>query len=355
MEQICEETIIMKHKHEDYKLSAVKYYLEEDTSIEQTCLIFKCSKGSLHRWIQQYKQDKQIERRNRKPMSYKVTNEHVRYALDELKKNEQITMEELRKKVINKYSDFSITSQHLGKVIRDANKTRKRTKKSHFPETRWRVPIDLQTELNSFFRVVDQYSLDKIICLDETSIQAGMIPEYSRCELGKRCVVKTNDNRVFKKFTLLVAISSKGVVGHTLYEKGGMTGERMVDFLRTHITSKYSNHLIIMDNAKAHKTDDVKKEAEKHENKLLFSIPYQPKTNAIETWFSQLKQLLKLDRSIEFYAIKQSIRRSIEQMSKQPQKYMRHFQYAYRKQELRVSTKEKSTLYRKPKLYKQST
>ena len=26
---------------------------EEDTSIEQTCLIFKCSKGSLHRWIQQ--------------------------------------------------------------------------------------------------------------------------------------------------------------------------------------------------------------------------------------------------------------------------------------------------------------
>ena len=59
-------------------------------------------------------------------MAYKVTNEHVRYALDELKKNEQITMEELRKKVINKYSDFSITSQHLGKVIRDANKTRKR-------------------------------------------------------------------------------------------------------------------------------------------------------------------------------------------------------------------------------------
>ena len=79
-----------------------------------------------------------------------------------------------------------------------------------------------------------------------------------------------------------------------------MTGERMVTFLDTHITGKYKNHLIIMDNAKAHKTEDVKNEAEKNGNKLLFSIPYQPKTNAIETWFSQLKQLLKLDRAIEF-------------------------------------------------------
>ena len=32
--------------------------------------------------------------------------------------------------------------------------------------------------------------------------------EYSRCELGQRCIVKTDDNIVFKKFTLLVAISN---------------------------------------------------------------------------------------------------------------------------------------------------
>ena len=32
-----------KHKSEDYKLSTVKYYLENETSYSKTCEIFKCS------------------------------------------------------------------------------------------------------------------------------------------------------------------------------------------------------------------------------------------------------------------------------------------------------------------------
>ena len=32
--------------------------------------------------------------------------------------------------------------------------------------------------------------------------------EYSKCKLGKRCVLKTDDNNVFKKITLLVAINN---------------------------------------------------------------------------------------------------------------------------------------------------
>lgn len=47
-----------------------------------------------------------------------------------------------------------------------------------------------------------------------------MTAPYSRCELGRRCVKKTTDNKVFKKYTLVSAISSKGVVGWNLYENG---------------------------------------------------------------------------------------------------------------------------------------
>ena len=35
-----------------------------------------------------------------------------------------------------------------------------------------------------------------------------MLKEYSRCSLGKRCVVKTDDSYIFRKFTLLVAIKN---------------------------------------------------------------------------------------------------------------------------------------------------
>ena len=47
-----------KHKSEDYKLSAVKYFLENKDIQENTCRIFKCSVRSLLRWTKQYQEEK---------------------------------------------------------------------------------------------------------------------------------------------------------------------------------------------------------------------------------------------------------------------------------------------------------
>lgn len=69
--------------------------------------------------------------------------------------------------------------------------------------------------------------------------------------IGKRCVVKTHDNKLFRKYTGIFAINSKGVVHHEIYEKE----EALVkDFM---IFSIIFNHnkdkLIIMDNVPVHK------------------------------------------------------------------------------------------------------
>ena len=42
------------HKTEDYKLSAVKYYLKNDFSMKYVCDIFECKKQSLSRWVDRY-------------------------------------------------------------------------------------------------------------------------------------------------------------------------------------------------------------------------------------------------------------------------------------------------------------
>ena len=115
-----------KHKSEDYKIPAVKYYLENDTNYTKTCNIFKCSERSLKRWIERYKNNNSIKRQSRKSISYKVTKEHVKYAIQKLKENEQITMQELHKLIKKKYKDFDVTAQHLGQVLRDNNITRKK-------------------------------------------------------------------------------------------------------------------------------------------------------------------------------------------------------------------------------------
>jgi hypothetical protein len=58
-----------KHKSEDYKITAVKYYLENDINYTKTCDIYKCSE----RWIERYEELEEVKRLNRKPISYKRT------------------------------------------------------------------------------------------------------------------------------------------------------------------------------------------------------------------------------------------------------------------------------------------
>ena len=185
-----------------------------------------------------YETSKNLTRRNRKPISYKITKPQVNSALELLKQNEQLTMNELVVDMKNKYSTFDITPQHLGQVIRDNNKTRKRTRHEHFPKERYKKPIDKQTEINTFYQKIKHYPLNKIICLDETSVGSALHPTYSRCYLGRRCRIKTSNQFVFRKFTLLVAISNSKIVGKEMYEKGGMTAERFLEFLQKTYFSK---------------------------------------------------------------------------------------------------------------------
>jgi hypothetical protein len=174
----------------------------------------------LKRWIERYEELDEIKRLSRKPISYKINKDQVKYAIQKLKENEQITMEELHKIVKKKYNDFDITSQHLGQVIRDNNITRKRTRHEHYPKERYGKPTNIKKELKDFYKEISKYKLDKIISLDETSISPAMYLPYSKCALGKRCVIKTDDNYVFRKFTLLCAISNSKCVGATLYKEG---------------------------------------------------------------------------------------------------------------------------------------
>jgi transposase-like protein len=88
-----------KHKSEDYKLSAVKYFLENKDTQENTCRIFKCSVRSLLRWTKIYEDENEIKIHNREPISYKVKKEHITFILKELKNNKTITIEDLLTKL----------------------------------------------------------------------------------------------------------------------------------------------------------------------------------------------------------------------------------------------------------------
>jgi transposase-like protein len=48
-------------KSNDYKITAVNYYLVEDKTQEEVCKIFKCNSRSLMRWVERYKKDGNVD------------------------------------------------------------------------------------------------------------------------------------------------------------------------------------------------------------------------------------------------------------------------------------------------------
>ena len=178
-----------------------------------------------------------------------------------------------------------------------------------------------------------------------------MVNSYSRCELGRRCVHKTKDNKVFVKFTLLCAISYDGIIGWTLFETGGVNSDRMIEFFKKFIIGKIKNNLIIMDNGGCHKSKLVKDIVKTSKNTLQYSVPYKPKTNAIESWFSQFKHYYKQDEiSVNFNDVQRNVTKSIRKIKLE--NYRNYMKYAYKTQEIRQFTIKKSTKRKSLKNYK---
>lgn len=230
--------------------------------------------------------------------------------------------------VKNKYPDFNVTPRWLGTVIRDNNMTLKRTHVQHRPEMRYGVVIDFQREIETFKTRIRSHDIDRIITLDETSIQTYMVDSYSRCRIGKRCIETTTDNKAFQKYTLLAAISSRGVIGHKLYRQGGMTSERLVEFLNEFVRDRYPGYLIVMDNAGAHRNELVKNYIRQIGNTVLYTPPYYPQANPIESWFNQLKHYMRRNRFVNNYdRLIHYVTEAIRKIK--PEHYENYFKNAY--------------------------
>ena len=332
----------------DYKLSAIKHY-EQSDNLTETCRVFHCYRKTLKLWYDKYKATGSLTRKNREQGSYKVKKELVQYAIKRIREKPDIFIKDLLDEVKQKYPDIPISRQHLGRILRNENKTRKRLRHIHQPATYWGKPRDHNKEITDYLAKIQKQPIDKIIALDETAIYASLKGTYGRCSLGKRCAYKTTDNKIFKKYSLLIAINTHGIVGWKLYEEGAVNSERLTAFIAEHITPKYEDNVVIMDNAGFHKTQDVKQEIQK-KNQFIYTIPYYPRSNPIENFFSQLKHYIKKESPISYSDINKVIEKSLKNIKEQ--NYRNYFLYAFDKDSVKKRYVKNSTLKKKPKIYK---
>jgi transposase len=322
-------------KSNDYKITAVNYYLVEDKTQEEVCKIFKCNPRSLMRWVERYKKDGNVDIHYRKPIAYKVKKEYVNFLLQELKNNKTITLQELLQKLNkDKYKGVDLTTTQIFRVIKDNNITLKITRIRHEPVKRFGKDIDINANIKKFYEEIKKHKIEDIICIDETSIKSLQKRNHCYSSKGKRCVIKTQSQEVFKKYTGIFAISVNGVEGWDLYEKSGINTDRLIEFLEKFITEKYKNKLIILDNASSHRNQRIKDLVNKHNN-ILYAVPYQHFTNSIENYFSMLKSRLQKLDGLTHIKLKENITKVISEIPKE--KYKNIFKGAYERPEKYVA------------------
>jgi len=339
----------MKQFIPDLKLKAVEYYHQIKNYV-RVCQVFGCSERSLERWVTHYDKYKNVNRKTRKQGSYKLEKQHIQFIKETLRKHNDIQMNFLHELLKVQFPKLEITRQYLSDIIRDNNITRKRATFKHFPKTYRGNIRNEKEELNDFFDVINKFKLEDIISIDETSVSTSLTHKYCRAFLGDRCVKKTTNNEVFKKYSLVVAINNKKCIATELYEKGAVNSERFNDFLQK-ICNKVKGKLFVLDNGQIHKKDSTKQIIKDSGNFLVYTCPYHPRLNSIELFFNQMKHYIKLDKPHTFTALDESVKTSINKIKSN--NYENYFNYAYNKSYYKDKRKDKKyTRRRTLKVYK---
>lgn len=130
------------------------------------------------------------------------------------------------------------------------------------------------------------------------------------------------------------------------YIKNGIDSNRMVDFINKFINGKYKNKLIILDNESSHRNPLVTGVIKK-DNNLLYAVPYQHYTNAIEGYFNVQKLRLQKKNGLTYDELVNNVKDVLDEIPIHIYKNL--IKRAYDSSEKYV--KRTSTRKRKPKKY----
>lgn len=267
---------------------------------------------TLSRWLNKYNKDGNIKNKQKDSIAYKVKKLHVDFILNELMLNKTITTNELKNRLYEKFN-FVLSRVHISRIIKDNNITFKNVKLKHEPTKRYGKDINIKDSLDIFYKNVKKCNINDIICIDETSISLNPCRSRGYSKIGNKCVIKTHSQDVFKKYTGIFSISVNAVLGYKIYDRGGITSDRLIKFLND-ILSNFKNKIIILDNASSHRNIKVK-EFINLNNKILYSVPYQSYTNAIENFFSILKSKLSKLSVLSYLNLSSDINTIIKSIS----------------------------------------
>lgn len=195
--------------------------------------------------------------------------------------NCRFNMRKLTRK-LNKKFNVTYNTHNVYYLLKLLNITYKKAKKCIIINKRKHIE-----ETKKLLKTVNEIGHDNIISIDESHYQLNMNNNYGWNYKGSH-VTFTQKNNKRLKVSLILAISNNKVICSTIL-KGSVNGSIFTTFLKK-VNRRAKNKYLLMDNARIHKSKEVKKYVDKTTNKCLFNVPYNPHTNPIEQVFNKSKR-----------------------------------------------------------------
>lgn len=119
-----------------------------------------------------------------------------------------------------------------------------------------------------------------------------MASDYGRANGGKRLKMPKPMDRG-DTYSIIGAIGIFGVLA-MLYGKIKICSTAFLEFITTQLVPKLSKkHVVFLDNASIHKSDNIREAIEATGAKLVFLPPYSPDLSPIENMWSKIKSIIK--------------------------------------------------------------
>lgn len=139
---------------------------------------------------------------------------------------------------------------------------------------------------------MSQCDPDRLVFLDESSVNTNMSRRYGRAQGGERAVDHVPLNTPANT-TVLSSIRLNGETAYTTYS-GGTTREKFLDYLKNVLLPTLRrDDVVVMDNMRTHHVKEVKELFQEARIKLLYLPAYSPDLNPIEKMWSKLKSILR--------------------------------------------------------------
>lgn len=277
----------MKPHSIEFRQKIIEVHEKENISIRQLAQRFCVAKSFIQKLLKQYKEtgDLHPQPQGGSPET-KLNPEQLIDLVEIIETHNDATLEELCD-LLEEKVQVRVSRATMGRITQKLNYSVKKTlyaaEKSSEKVLQQRV---------KFWSKIRDVRVEDLIFLDESGVNLAMVRLYARALKGKRARGEKPQKRG-RNISLIAALSIREVVA-SINIYGAVDGVTFEAFVVQELIPKlWENACVVMDNAKIHQGEMVRRFIEQVGAKLIYLSPYSPEFSPIENLWSKVKSILR--------------------------------------------------------------